>query len=339
MTRACTELSGPKSGRPRQHCVIARPSRRHLPSLTMASAENLLNHLVELAGRHGLHVRPETARVDNTGWDFVVVHVLSDDGQPWILRAPRRPAAGGTVLAEQRLLDLLRGRFAVEIPDWRYADESFIAYPRLPGEPAAAEDPVTFELRWRIDRDRPPRQYLLPLGQCMARLHATETHVAAATGIPVREPEAIRSRFASHLAFGSAELGMHATWRERGQRWLDDDALWSPRVVLIHGDLHPGHTLVDEDGTLLAILDWTDAEIGDPGQEFVEAARKFPPHVLDELIDIYVDNDGPSWPGLRSHVLEAIAFAPLALAVLGAEAGQQRYVDKARALLGVPTAG
>ncbi|MDG6106952.1 macrolide 2'-phosphotransferase [Dactylosporangium aurantiacum] len=305
----------------------------------MSAAEDLLTHLLDLAGRHGLRVRPETARVDDTGWDFVVVHVDGDDGRPWILRAPRRPGAGATVRAEQRLLELLRGRFPVAIPDWRYADETFIAYPRLPGEPAAAEDPVTFELRWRIDRQRPPRHYLLALGQCMARLHATDTHAAAGTGIPVRAPDTIRARFAGHLAFGAAELGMHATWLERGRRWLDDDALWSPRVVLIHGDLHPGHTLVGEDGTLLAVLDWTDAEVGDPGQEFVEAARKFPAHVLDELIGAYVGSGGPSWPGLRGHVVEAIAFAPLALAVLGAEAGQQRYVDKARAVLGVPTAG
>jgi macrolide phosphotransferase len=335
--RACTGLSGPASGRLLRRCAIARPSRPHLPSLTMAAAEDSLPHILDLAARHGLSLRPETARIDDTGWDFLVVHVVSVDGQPWILRTPRRPDVGRSVRAEQRLLELLRGRLDAAIPDWRHADETFIAYPRLPGEPAVAEDPVTYELHWRIDRNRPPERYLLALGRCMARLHGMDTHAAAATGIPVREPDAVRSRFADHLTFGAEELGMHATWRARGQRWLDDDALWSPRVVLIHGDLYPGHTLVDADGTLLAILDWTDAEIGDPGQEFVEAARKFPPTVLDELIRVYVDNGGPSWPGLRGHVREAIAFAPLALAVLGAASGQQRYVDKGRAALGEPT--
>jgi len=303
----------------------------------MADVGDILNSLVGQAERHGLRVRRETARLDDTGWDFVVVQVIDDDGQPWILRAPRRPGAAATVLAEQRLLALLRDSFAVAVPEWRFADETFIAYPRLPGEPAAAEDPVTFELRWRIDREHPPPQYLLALGRCMAQLHTTDVEAAAATGIPVRQPDAVRSRFAGHLAFGATELGMHASWQERGQRWLDDDTLWSPRAVLIHGDLHPGHTLVDADGTLLGILDWTDAEVGDPGQEFVEAARKFPPHVLDQLIGAYAANGGPAWPGLHDHVVEAIAFAPLALAVLGAEAGQQRYIDKARAVLSVPT--
>ncbi len=295
-----------------------------------------MTSLVEIAEQRGLRVRRDTARLDDSGWDFVVVHVDGIDGRPWILRAPRRPETASAVRPERRLLALVCERLTVSVPDWRVADETLIAYPRLAGQPAAEENPVTFELHWRIDRQRPPQPYITALGLSMAQLHTIEVTAAAATGIPVREPDAVRGRFAGHLNFGVSELGMHTSWWQRGRRWLEDDRLWSPRVVLIHGDLHPGHTLVDKDGALTGILDWTDAEIGNPGQEFVEAARKFPPHVLDELIEAYVAHGGPVWSGLRDHVVEAIAFAPLTLAVLGAEAGQQRYVDKARALFCVP---
>jgi Phosphotransferase enzyme family/Nucleotidyl transferase AbiEii toxin, Type IV TA system len=137
---------------------------------------------------------------------------------------------------------------------------------------------------------------------------------------------------ARQLEFGRSELGMHTEWLERGRRWLGRDDLLAESMVLIHGDLHPGHTLVDNDGTLVGVLDWTEADVGGPGQEFVETARKFEPAMLDALLDAYVQHGGPAWPGLRGHVIEAIAFAPLALAQLGFEVGKQRYVDAARTL-------
>ncbi|WP_333766836.1 macrolide 2'-phosphotransferase [Streptomyces sp. IBSBF 2435] len=277
--------------------------------------------------------------LDETGWDFLVLHGTDDDGVRWILRKPRRPGVAASVAAEGRLLALVRDRFPVPVPRWRFADPELIAYPRLAGEPAASENVLTFQLHWRIDRGNPPHSYVEALGQCMAVLHATTVASAAQCGIPVRRPDEVRTRFAEHLALGRAELGMHSTWWERGRRWLDNDGLWSERTVLVHGDLHPGHTLVDDAGHLVGVLDWTDAEVGDPGTEFIEAARKFGPPVLDGLLAAYAAHGGPAWPGLRQHVQEGIAFAPLSLGVLGLTSEQERYVHAARTRLGVPTTG
>ncbi|MEV4121649.1 macrolide 2'-phosphotransferase [Micromonospora sp. NPDC049645] len=293
--------------------------------------------LLRLAADRGLTLRPETAVLDDTGWDFQVLRAATGAGREWILRVPRRAEVATAARAEQRLLALLRGRFAVAIPDWSIADSELIAYPRLAGEPAASEDITSYELVWRIDRVDPPAAYVDRLGAFMAELHATPVDAAAATGIPVRDADGVRGRFAVQIDRGGQEFGMHPSWRDRASRWLQRDDLWADRTVLIHGDLHPGHTLVDPAGALTGVLDWTDAEVGDPGQEFVEAARKFPPVVLDRLVAAYGRHDGPAWPGLRGHVTEAIAFAPLALGILGLEAGKQRYVDRAREYFGTPT--
>lgn len=294
--------------------------------------------ILSLAQEKGLDLDPDTAVLDDNGWDFRVVHAVARDGLAWVLRVPRRPEIVTAAAAEGLLLAVLRDRFTVAIPDWRVADSELIAYPRLAGEPAVWENPQTYELHWRIDRRNPPTSYVTALGEFMAELHSTPTADVAATGIPFHSAGEVRTRFGAQLAVGAAELGIHPTWQERGQHWLDRDELWAETTVLIHGDLHPGHTLVDDDGVLLGILDWTDAEIGDPGTEFVEAARKFEPAMLDQLIDSYERHGGPVWPGLRAHVNEAIAFAPLALGVLGLEAGKQRYVQAARTSLGIPTA-
>lgn len=293
--------------------------------------------ILRRATDRGLALRPETAVLDDSGWDFQVVRVGADDGGEWILRVPRRAEVAGAARVEGRLLALLRGRLGVAVPDWRVADPDLIAYRKLAGEPAASEDTGGHELHWRIDRLRPPAAFVQQLGAFMAELHATPVTQAATAGLPVRDAAGVRADFARRVDRGVEVFGMHPSWRERAARWLDRDDLWAERTVLLHADLHPGHTLVDRCGALVGVLDWTDAEIGDPGQEFVEAARKFPPPVLDQLVDAYVRHDGPAWPGLRGHAVEAVAFAPLTLGLLGAAVGRQRYVDRAREYFGVPT--
>lgn len=296
-----------------------------------------VGEIVAIAQKKGLNLRVESAILDDNGWDFRVVHVTDVDGVAWVLRAPRRQEVAVAAIAERKLLTVLHGRFEVAIPNWHIADGDLIAYRRLPGEPAAWEDPVTFQLKWRIDRLNPPRQYVDTLGRFMAELHATPLKDILDTGIPVRPSEAVRTEITDQMAYAAAELDMHQTWRERGARWLDTDELWTDTVVLIHGDLHPGHELVADDGTLLGILDWTDALVGDPAQEFVEAARKFDPPVLDQLIDTYLRHGGHPRRNLRAQVVELIAFAPLALGVVGLRSGKQRYVEAARAYLSRPT--
>lgn len=300
----------------------------------MHGDEEISSLLLESARRSGLDLREDTAAPDDTGWDFHVVRVLGRDGTPWILRRARRPDMAAAIEAEGRVLALVGPRLPVAVPRWTVSGPDLIAYPMLPGEPAASEDTRTHELRWSIDRGSPPEGYVDALARVMALLHGSDVRELRGTGVPVRDPGAVREVFRQRLETGRAELGLHRSWWERGLRWLADDRLWSPRCVFIHGDLHPGHTLVDAAGNLTGVLDWTDAEIGDPGQEFVEAARKFDPPTWDRLLEAYRRHGGPAWPGLREHVAHAIAFAPLTLGVLGLTSGRPRYVEMARERMG-----
>lgn len=296
----------------------------------MAASKGHVDQIIALAASRGLELRPESAVADDNGWDFRVVHATDSTGKAWILRAPRRPEIARAAAAEGRLLAILHGRFDVEVPHWRFADDELIAYPRLPGEPVAWEDAETHELHWKFDRRHPPAHYIDAVGEFMATLHGTPLAEVESTAIPVRAPAAARAELAEHVAFAVTDLGMHSTWRDRGARWLDRDDLWPDSPVLIHGDLHPGHQLVDSDGALLGVLDWTDAEIGYAAKEFVEAARKFEPPVLDALIESYERHGGVAGPALRAHAVESIAFAPLNLGILGLESRNTRYIDAAR---------
>jgi len=302
--------------------------------LTQAS---VTSDILARAQAHGLVLSADSATVDETGWDFLVVQATAVDGTPWILRVPRRPPVVKAAMAEAKLIATLRGRLPVAVPDFRIVTPDLIAYPRLAGEPAGAGNPRTGPLTWCIDPANPPEALVRALGRVVAQLHTTPVSEVAETGIPVRSPDDARTAFAQRLQFGQTELGMHPSWLERGRRWLDDDRLWAESMVLIHADLHPGHTLVDGTGTLTGILDWTDAEVGDPGQEFLVVARTFGQVMFDRLVDVYHEYGGPAWPGLRGHVREALAFWPLERATKAAGLGMPHLFDEARTRYSIPT--
>jgi aminoglycoside phosphotransferase (APT) family kinase protein len=56
-----------------------------------------------------------------------------------------------------------------------------------------------------------------------------------------------------------------ATGFEDARRWLiENRPPEAERLVLCHGDLHPGNLLVDQHGRMTAILDWTVATLAEP---------------------------------------------------------------------------
>lgn len=78
-----------------------------------------------------------------------------------------------------------------------------------------------------------------------------------------REVDA-RAELARAVEATRAELEPPDEVYARWQRWLADDRFWPTQIALVHGDLHPAHMLLGEDGALVGILDWTEARVSDP---------------------------------------------------------------------------
>ncbi|CAM5278032.1 hypothetical protein SANTM175S_03607 [Streptomyces antimycoticus] len=175
-------------------------------------------HLVDHAVRHGIAVVPGSAVVDESGWDFRVVHCRDEHGREWILRSPRRAQVVAPAAAEDRLLRRLRDRLPTRIPEWRVHTPEFTAYPRLPGTAAGAEDPHSLRYRWAVDPLGPAAEYLGPLAGVLVSLHALPP---ATAGLPDTAPDRPRERVArqlheAHAAFGlsqAAEPTGCAGWR------------------------------------------------------------------------------------------------------------------------------
>ncbi|WP_397327110.1 phosphotransferase [Paenibacillus oceani] len=51
-----------------------------------------------------------------------------------------------------------------------------------------------------------------------------------------------------------------------------------------HGDLHPPHILVDETQRVTGLIDWTEAEVADPGKDFVIYYALFGEEGLRDLL-------------------------------------------------------
>ena len=166
-----------------------------------------------------LQDRPE---IDQSGWDYLVLHATAADGTRWILRAPRH-TDGLYLPAEGRLLDHVRPLLPVAVPDWRISTATLIAYPRLPG--------VQADQHWAPTDDL--------LGRIIAIMHALPTEPVQALGVPAFDPDRQRQWIADLVTQARAEYTIaDERWR-RWQDWLDATDRWPQAMVLARGDLHP----------------------------------------------------------------------------------------------------
>ncbi|MFI5620931.1 macrolide 2'-phosphotransferase [Streptomyces sp. NPDC051567] len=278
-----------------------------------------------------------SARPDDSGWDFRVTHILAADGTPWILRQPRRPEASAQLAVEGVVLAAVRDRVPVPVPDWRLHTPDLVAYPRLPGEPAGAEDPDTLVYGWSTDPLAHPAHYLEPLARTLVAVHTTALEASDGTpllpGAAPADPAAVRARVADRLARARAEFPLPASGVRRWRAWLEDDGLWPRRLTLVHGDVHPGHTLVvrppSGPPTLSGLLDWANAGPGDPAADFVDMLYAGGTGLLDRLLDAYRAAGGEVRDGMRAHILARASFLWVHVALRGLDTGRPAWVRTA----------
>ena len=205
---------------------------------------------VDLAALASAHpgVPFESARLVETGWDFVVV-----DAGTWIARVPRGEWAASHLRTERRLLALLRPRLPYPVPDMSIhalADGTpYVLYPRLPGTPSSCADAPA------LAGD---------VAALLTALHAVEPADALILGLAAPgklDLDVLADRATAEVvpllpwAAVSALHEAFAVLREP-----------VPAEVVIHADLGEANLLVHE-GRLTGVLDWSDAHVGDPAMD------------------------------------------------------------------------
>lgn len=283
-----------------------------------------------LAAAHGLSLDPEGIEFNEAGLDYRVAFAAeTGTGKRWVLRLPRRPDVAANQPREEAILDFVRPRLGVAVPDWRIQQRDLVAYPLLPGRPGLTVGEGN-QPSWHFDPAS--GNYLKSLADLIVSLHRLDPAEAAAAGTPADAPEEVRGYWAAVLEKALAEFridpGMLAGWR----RWLDDDGLWPERTVLTHGELYPAHLLLDEADRIVSVLDWTTAKVSDPALEFMYVQLITPDH-FDEVVRRYQDAAGVAEPRLAERCTALIAAGPLKYAMFALTTGRPEHRQAAQAQL------
>lgn len=236
------------------------------------------------------------------------------DGE-WAFRFPRRQIAVPGVVREIGLLPLLAPMLPLPVP-----------VPELVGRPAGDYPWPFFGARLlpgreladaRLpDRDRTPAA--TALGGFLRALHAPAVAARLGPGLPVdpmrraspsaRAPMA-RERLDRLAARGTwADDGSVEDLLSRGERLGDSEVV----PVLVHGDLHVRHVLLDGDGNTVGVIDWGDISLADPSVDLAIVYSVFSPGgVREAFLQSYGHGVRPDQE-LRARVLAVSLSAALA---------------------------
>lgn len=272
-----------------------------------------------------------------SGWDYDVYRAGG-----WAFRFPRRAERSGDADWEipllRRVAPLMASRgVAVPVPERRASAEGLFPYPVtahrwIPGRDAS-------ELPHAVVRDQLPL-----LGRCLRALHDLPPQELRALGVrPMGWPMARRlEETRDDLSELEGRLGPD----DREIRSLMDRMASLPAAEvpaepsgpprMLHADLAAEHILMDPaTGRLTGLIDWSDASLGDPANDFVGVAAAWGREGLERALEGY----GPADPGLRGRVAfmtRASSLHWLHDALLRGEDGarQRRWIRNALALPG-----
>lgn len=291
--------------------------------------------IVDLAEGHGIQVNVDSLRFNDDGLDFNVVFAEDIDGVNWILRIPRRDDVLPRTVTEQNALSLIREFVSFEIPNWEVYEKDLIAYKALNGVPAGKFTTEIQDYVWGNSKKEVPEQFHESLAKVLAELHQVPKQRAEGAGLPVEEASDLKFIMNKRMHHVKEMFGVEQSLWNRWQAWIANEEMWPNETGLIHGDLHPGHTLVNEETMVTGLIDWTEAKIADVSNDFVFYYIAFGEKGLNSLIDYYHKAGGKTWPLMKEHVVEHVAAYPIEIAEFAIASGTEEHEQMAKKLLGV----
>ena len=242
-----------------------------------------------------------------TGWD-VDVWRFGDV----VVRFPRRALGVRAIDNELLVLPLIADRVTLPVPRPRDIAEPALGFPArfythayLPGVPAN---------RSGVD-DAGLARLAEPLGRFVAALHAVPLPLLRAAGLH-DDKRGDHERVAERGRGWLARLQLPAALRERAAAILEAPAppLDDRERVLVHGDLHPGNVLIDEDGGITAVIDWGDCSAGDPAIDLAIGLSALPPEARGDFLLAHGDVSPATWARARVNAVSRHGLAMLAWA-------------------------
>jgi macrolide phosphotransferase len=283
----------------------------------------------QLANSKGLDILEDTIKINESGVDFRVVHAKDQSGDKWILRIPRRPESMRHAIQEKKALELIHNYASFEVPDWSIFSEDLIAYKQLSGVPAATVDIEQQGYVWSFDETNVPFEYYQSLGKVLADLHSLPHQEFKNIGVEILSANELKVSMKRRMERVKKQYDVNQNLWDRWQAWLAEDSLWPSHVGVKHGDLHPGHTLINKDNHVTGLIDWTEVGIADVSVDFMSHHLLFGRDGLTKLIDAYDNAGGKTWTRMDEHIVELLSTSGITVAEYANVSGMKDMHDVA----------
>ncbi len=224
---------------------------------------------------------------------------INDDGlvndvvivnEKYVFRFAKRKEWAKTLEVENQILDLIRGKVGVDVPEPVYSDETCVVYPFLAGQPLLLETIMALDesTQMRIAQD---------LGKFLYGLHTTDISQTdeelPSTLAPVK-----RERWLD-IYRRVKETVYPLLWKHQIE-WaehlfdsmLGDSQSFEYNPTLIHGDLRPYHILINaQKGEITGVIDFGVAGVGDPASDFGTLINTYGESFVVKMKKSYPDLD------------------------------------------------
>ena len=214
------------------------------------------------------------------GWAYWTFEV---DGE-WIFRFPRTDQVALAAESELRLLPALAAHvdFEVPVPRWSgvFGGRPFFGYRKLEGRPLRASD---------VEREP------AAIGRLAGMLHQIHSFDVDRARCLLKVEGTVlawRRRYQDLRAAADSQVAdlldpqTESLLEDGFSCLLDGSLVFTP--TLVHRDLGTGHILIDEaTARPVGIIDFEDAEVGDPAIDFVGFWITLGPERTQQLLDTY----------------------------------------------------
>ncbi|SEN72806.1 macrolide phosphotransferase [Amphibacillus marinus] len=289
--------------------------------------------LQQLAHKHGLNILLDSITFNESGVDFQVAYAKDEYDNKWILRIPRRRESLRHAQLEQEALAIIGQHASFEVPKWSIISEEFVAYQQLGGNPAATIDMELQDYIWSFDNMKVPAEYNHSLGQALANLHALPQAPFKKIGIEYLPANQLRSHMKERMKKVNQTYDINPSRWQCWQDWLADDTLWPTHVGVKHGDLHPGHILINNNYQVTGIIDWTEVGIADVSVDFMSHYLLFGQTGLRQLLDAYQNAGGKTWPRMNEHIVNLLTTSGITVAEYAETSGLPEMHETAKQML------
>ncbi len=271
--------------------------------------------------------------VNDSGVDFKVIHIMDGEGYKWIVKIPRRIESMRNAMLERQLLDRIRNEVDFEIPAWEIIDNDLIVYKQLNGFPLAHINIKEQKYDWNLDPVNIPDNYLTSFSKALVKLHHINYEMIGSIGIKKIENNHLRDNMKQRIDRVNQNYEINPDLLRRWKNWVNDSTYWPTHIGLAHGDLHPGHILLNENYCLCGIIDWSESFFGDVSVDFLSHYLLLGENVLDRIITSYSNLGGITWNKMKEHIIELLTTSPITVAEYAEVSGLEKMKVTAQNML------